>query len=66
MDQTQVGYRKHGEITMPIIDSHAHVFTELCGFGADGELRSIGGGKVCWAIGVVIDLIPQSYGDTLL
>jgi hypothetical protein len=51
---------------MPIIDSHAHVFTELCGFGADRELRSIGGGKVCWAIGVVIDLIPQSYGDTLL
>ncbi|MDD4301912.1 MAG: amidohydrolase family protein [Sphaerochaeta sp.] len=49
---------------MPIIDSHAHIFTELCGFGADGELRSIGGGKARWATGEVIDLIPQSYGDT--
>ncbi|MGH0053517.1 MAG: amidohydrolase family protein [Sphaerochaetaceae bacterium] len=49
---------------MSFIDAHAHVFTELCGFGADGELRSIGGGKARWATGEIIDLIPSCYGDT--
>lgn len=47
-----------------MIDAHAHCFTQLCGFGADGELRSIGGGQARWATGEVIDLIPSHYGDT--
>ncbi|HOV64166.1 MAG TPA: hypothetical protein PLG43_09830 [Spirochaetia bacterium] len=48
---------------MQMIDAHAHVFEQLCGFGADGELRAIGGGKARWATGEVIDLIPAGYGD---
>lgn len=49
---------------MSYIDAHAHVFEQLCGFGADGELRALPGGKAVWATGEVIDLIPPSYGDT--
>jgi len=49
---------------MTFIDAHAHVFIQLCGFGADGELRSIGHGKARWATGEVINLIPAKYGDT--
>ncbi|MFA6845059.1 MAG: amidohydrolase family protein [Sphaerochaetaceae bacterium] len=49
---------------MHYIDAHAHVFSQLSGFGADGELRAIGGGKARWATGAVIDLIPQGLGDT--
>lgn len=49
---------------MSYIDAHAHVFTQLCGFGADGELRDVGKGKARWATGEVIDLIPPAYGDT--
>lgn len=48
---------------MQMIDAHAHVFEQLCGFGADGELRAIGGGKARWATGEVIDLIPAGYGE---
>ncbi len=49
---------------MKYIDAHAHVFETLCGFGADGELRALPGGKARWATGEVIDLIPPAYGDT--
>jgi predicted TIM-barrel fold metal-dependent hydrolase len=49
---------------MQYIDAHAHVFKTLCGFGADGELRALEGGKAVWATGQVIQLIPPSYGDT--
>lgn len=49
---------------MPYIDAHAHVFEQLCGFGADGELRALPYGKAVWATGEVIDIIPFSYGDT--
>lgn len=48
---------------MQLIDAHAHIFETLSGFGADGELRAIGGGKAVWATGEVIDLIPSGYGD---
>lgn len=48
---------------MKIIDAHAHVFKELTGFGADGELRAIGGGKAIWATGDIIQLIPEGCGD---
>ena len=48
---------------MGIIDAHAHVFKELTGFGADGELRAIGGGKARWSTGQIIDLIPAGCGD---
>ena len=47
-----------------IIDAHAHVFTHLAGFGADGELRSLGGGKAIWSTGEVIQLVPEEYGRT--
>ncbi|MEA4863891.1 MAG: amidohydrolase family protein [Sphaerochaeta sp.] len=49
---------------MRIIDAHAHVFEQLCGFGSDGELRAIGGGKARWATGEVVDIIPTGFGDT--
>jgi len=49
---------------MAYIDAHAHVFEQLCGFGADGELRSLGGGKARWATGEVIEIVPARYGDT--
>jgi len=49
---------------MSYIDAHAHIFEQLCGFGADGELRALPDGKAVWATGEVIDLIPPSYGDT--
>lgn len=49
---------------MAYIDAHAHIFEQLCGFGADGELRAMPKGKAVWATGEVIDLIPSSYGDT--
>lgn len=49
---------------MNLIDAHAHVFDQLSGFGADGELRAIGNGRARWATGDVIDLIPPGYGDT--
>lgn len=49
---------------MNLIDAHAHVFKELTGFGADGELRAIGDGKARWATGEVIQLIPEGCGDT--
>jgi len=49
---------------MTYIDAHAHIFEQLCGFGADGELRALPNGKAVWATGEVIDLIPASYGDT--
>ncbi|WP_320129767.1 amidohydrolase family protein [uncultured Sphaerochaeta sp.] len=49
---------------MQIIDAHAHAFSQLSGFGADGELRPIGNGKARWATGEIIDLIPEGSGDT--
>ena len=48
---------------MRIIDAHAHVFESLAGFGAKGELRSIGGGKARWANGDEISMIPHGLGD---
>ena len=48
---------------MRIIDAHAHVFRTLAGFGADGELRAIGGGKAIWSTGDVADIVPEGYGD---
>lgn len=49
---------------MAYIDAHAHIFEQLCGFGADGELRAMPKGKAIWATGEVIDLVPSCYGDT--
>lgn len=48
---------------MKVIDAHAHVFESLAGFGARGELRSIGGGRARWANGEEIQMIPEGMGD---
>jgi len=48
---------------MKIIDAHAHAFKDLCGFGADGELRAIGNGQAQWATGQVTQIIPPGYGQ---
>lgn len=48
---------------MKIIDAHTHVFESLSGFGAKGELRSLGGGRARWANGEEIQMIPPGMGD---
>ena len=48
-----------------IIDSHAHIFNYLSGFGADGELRALDNGKAIWSTGEVIQLLPPTYKKTV-
>ena len=48
---------------MRMMDGHAHVFETLKGFGAEGELRSIGQGRARWATGREIEMIPSELGD---
>ncbi len=48
-----------------MIDSHAHIFSTLAGFGADGELRPLDHGRAIWATGQVIQLLPESYETTV-
>ncbi len=47
-----------------IIDSHAHIFSTLSGFGADGELKPLHNGKAIWSTGEVIQLLPNEYEET--
>ncbi|MFA6784475.1 MAG: amidohydrolase family protein [Sphaerochaeta sp.] len=49
---------------MQIIDAHVHAFSQVCGFGADGELRAIGNGQARWSTGEIINLMPPNLGDT--
>lgn len=46
-----------------IIDCHAHIIEHLAGFGARGEVRPIGRGKVRFLDGTEQQVIPESYGD---
>ena len=48
-----------------MIDSHAHIFNVLSGFGADGELRPLDHGRAIWANGDVIQLLPETYEKTV-
>ncbi|MHC1772989.1 MAG: amidohydrolase family protein [Flexilinea sp.] len=48
---------------MKIIDSHAHIYERICGFGGRGELRPIGDGRAKWANGEEEILIPEGLGD---
>lgn len=48
---------------MRIIDAHAHVFDVVAGIGAKGELRAVGGGKVRWANGEEMAMIPDGMGE---
>ena len=53
----------------PVIDAHAHVVERLAGFGIDGEMRYIGGGRVRWATGREVTLITAGtdcYTDDML
>ena len=47
-----------------IIDAHAHIFSSLSGFGADGELKPLENGKAIWSTGEVIQLLPNEYKKT--
>ena len=47
-----------------IIDAHAHIFSSLSGFGADGELKPLDNGKAIWSNGEVIQLLPTTYEKT--
>lgn len=49
---------------MNVLDAHTHIFEYLKGFGGNGELRPIGGGKARWADGTVVSMIPPGLGDT--
>ena len=51
------------KINMKLIDSHAHIFSTLAGFGAEGELRCIGKGMARWATGRDERIIPEGFGD---
>ena len=48
---------------MKLIDGHAHIYEYLKGYGAKGEARAIGNGKVRWATGEVEQFFPPQYGD---
>ena len=48
---------------MKIIDAHAHIFEQLAGFGRRGEMRPLGNGRVQWATGEEVQLIPPELGD---
>ncbi len=48
---------------MKIIDAHAHIVQVIAGFGSQGELRPLGGGKAVHASGQVIDMIPPELGE---
>ena len=48
---------------MKIIDAHAHIVQCIAGFGSQGELRAIGGGKAVYASGQVISMIPPELGE---
>ena len=47
-----------------IIDSHAHIFSTISGFGADGELKPLDNGKAVWSNGEIIQLLPPTYEKT--
>ena len=48
---------------MKIIDAHAHLAQTICGFGAEGDLRAIGGGRAQYASGSIINMIPPELGE---
>ncbi|MDD3347397.1 amidohydrolase [Oscillibacter sp.] len=48
---------------MRVVDAHAHIFDVVAGIGACGELRAIGNGRVRWANGDEMDMIPQGMGE---
>ena len=48
---------------MEFIDSHAHVYERLTGFGPRGEARAIGGGMVEWSTGVKERFLKAEHGD---
>ncbi|MDD5017733.1 MAG: amidohydrolase family protein [Eubacteriales bacterium] len=45
-----------------VIDAHAHLIECIKGFGYHGEMRSLGGGRVRWATGEEIQIIPPELG----
>lgn len=47
-----------------IIDAHAHIYEYLKPYGAQGEGRAIGKGKVRWPDGRENKFFPECYGDT--
>ena len=49
---------------MKKIDAHLHVAHVIAGYCRRGESRAIGQGKIMWGNGEVMQLIPESYGDS--
>jgi len=47
------------------IDCHMHVVKQISGFGARGELRSIGGGKASYPNGDVIQVFSDGKDHLL-
>lgn len=48
---------------MKIIDAHVHIIERLAGYGAKGEARPIGKGRVRWASGEETQMVPPELGD---
>jgi predicted TIM-barrel fold metal-dependent hydrolase len=48
---------------MKLIDAHAHIFEHLAGFGRRGEQRALGKGRIRWATGEEVQIIPPTLGD---
>lgn len=48
---------------MRVLDAHLHVFETLATFGANGEARAIGGGRVRLVTGAEFQMIPPGLGD---
>ncbi len=49
---------------MKKIDSHVHIYKQICGYGGRGELLTVGGGKAIWANGDTHYLIPEGMGES--
>ena len=54
----------NAERSYPIIDAHVHVIERLAGYGARGEMRSLGDGMARWANGDTFRILPEGIGDS--
>lgn len=48
---------------MKVIDAHVHLVQCICGTGAQGSMRAIGGGKAMYDDGTEYTLIPPELGE---
>jgi predicted TIM-barrel fold metal-dependent hydrolase len=49
---------------LTIVDAHAHVIEHIAGIGRRGESRAVGRGRVRWADGEEMQIVPPGWGET--